>query len=337
MIRLNVDDETLLGVRVATSPLWEALSSLALLARYRTEVPYPYGTWSSTVRRALPVVFRRELLTWVAQLRTLRLPSFLVPVPASPSPGIREELATLRATPEEIVRRDLHALYPTDVPGPLLRLADGADGLARFADLLERYWDAAVAPYWRSTRNLLEEEILFRGRTLITEGPDAMLRGLGGRVQWERPHLTLPYQTDISSNLRGTHFYLVPVLFARGMRIFSQGPAGSAVSYQARGAAILDRQLGDGPPPRAEPQQGDRLAILVGRGRAAVMRALVAPTTTTAVAGSVGLAPSTVSQHLTALSAAGMVRRRRAGSRVLYELDREGLALLSHLDCETSH
>ncbi|SCF41628.1 DNA-binding transcriptional regulator, ArsR family [Micromonospora marina] len=337
MIRLTVDDETLLGVRVAISPLWEALSSLALLARYRSEVPYPYSTWASTVRRALPVGFRRELLTWIAQLRSLRLPSFLTPVPASASPTIREELATLRATPAETVRRELEALYPTDVPAPLLRLADGADGLTHLTDLLGRYWDTAMAPYWRSMRNVLEEEILFRGRTLVTEGSDAMLQSLGGRVKWERPDLTLPYQTDINSTLRGTQFYVVPVLFARGMRIFSQGAAGSAISYQARGAAVLDGQVGDSAPPEAEPQQGDRLAILVGRGRAAVMRALVAPTTTTAVAGSVGLAPSTVSQHLTALSAAGMVRRRRAGSRVLYELDREGLALLSHLDCEISH
>jgi DNA-binding transcriptional ArsR family regulator len=267
----------------------------------------------------------------------LQLPAFLTPVPTSGSTTIQEELAALRATPDETIYHELTALYPDGVPKPLSGLVDNRNLLDHLADLLQQFWDTAMASYWRGMRNVLEEEILFRGRTLVTEGSDAMLRGLGGRVHWERPLLTLPHQTDISCTLRGTQLYVVPVLFARGMRIFSQTPTASAISYQARGAAVLDRQMSDGAQPEVDVQQGDRLAILVGRGRAAVMRALVAPTTTTAVADSLGLAPSTVSQHLTALSAAGMVRRHRAGIRVLYELDREGMALLSHLDCEVSH
>jgi hypothetical protein len=97
----------------------------------------------------------------------------------------------------------------------------------------------------------------------------------------------------------------VPVLFARGMRIFWQDRDNVvAISYQARGAAVLDERHGTGPPPRARSGGDDRLAILLGRGRAAVMRTLVVPTTTTAVADRVRLAPSTVSQHLSALAAA---------------------------------
>jgi DNA-binding transcriptional ArsR family regulator len=62
-----------------------------------------------------------------------------------------------------------------------------------------------------------------------------------------------------------------------------------------------------------------------------VLRALTVPATTTALATTLGLAPSTVSEHLSGLQAAGVVYRRRAGRRVLYELEPAGLALVNLL------
>src|SRR5690606_30268172 len=75
----------------------------------------------------------------------------------------------------------------------------------------------------------------------------------------------------------------------------------------------------------------DRLVILVGRGRAGVLRALHRPATTAALATELGLAPSTVSEHLTSLTAAGVVHRRRLGRRVLYGLEPAGVALVTLL------
>jgi len=49
------------------------------------------------------------------------------------------------------------------------------------------------------------------------------------------------------------------------------------------------------------------------------------------VAASLGMAKSTVSQHLTVLSASGLVWKQRLGGRVLYQLDRGGVALLERL------
>ncbi|MFH9726838.1 helix-turn-helix domain-containing protein [Streptomyces sp. NPDC017254] len=115
------------------------------------------------------------------------------------------------------------------------------------------------------------------------------------------------------------------------------------MSYQAEGAAVLAAETPSGGPAggrtggraggRAdESARGDRLEILLGRSRAGVVRALLAPTTTSDLAATLGLAPSTVSEHLTSLVAAGVVRRRRAGVRVLYELDGAGVVLLRQLD-----
>ncbi|MDY7087379.1 MAG: helix-turn-helix domain-containing protein [Actinomycetota bacterium] len=46
------------------------------------------------------------------------------------------------------------------------------------------------------------------------------------------------------------------------------------------------------------------------------------------LATALGLAPSTVSEHLAGLLAAGVVHRRRAGRRVLYGLEPAGTALV---------
>ncbi len=57
-------------------------------------------------------------------------------------------------------------------------------------------------------------------------------------------------------------------------------------------------------------------------------QALTVPATTSALSAALGLAPSTVSEHLSALLAAGVVHRRRAGRRVLYGLEPAGTALV---------
>lgn len=310
MIRLALDQMTTNSIRIAVSPLWESLSSLALLARYRGEVPFPYTNWARYARSALPEVMRTELLQLTRALHPAWLPSFLVPVPASPGVEITAELAALSAQGSVNDER-----------------------LVRFVALAKEYWNAALAPYWASMHNVLEEEILLRGHKLATEGADAMLADLGGRVRWERPVLYAPYQVDLDHKLNNAQLFLVPVLFARGMRILSAPRDNvAAMSYQARGAAVLAEHASAVPLRNTAPGGCDRLATLVGRGRAAVMRAVIAPTTTTAVANAIGLAPSTVSQHLSALSLAGVVRRKRVGYRVLYELDHIGVTLLKHVD-----
>jgi DNA-binding transcriptional ArsR family regulator len=117
---------------------------------------------------------------------------------------------------------------------------------------------------------------------------------------------------------------LVPLIFSRGaLSCSTDHPSVVMVTYQARGAALL----ASAPRPSAE----DRLAILIGRGRASVLRALSVPSTTTGLATALGLAPSTISEHLTGLQAAGVVHRRRAGRRVLYGLEPAGIALVKLL------
>ncbi|MGW8642535.1 ArsR/SmtB family transcription factor [Micromonospora chalcea] len=67
---------------------------------------------------------------------------------------------------------------------------------------------------------------------------------------------------------------------------------------------------------------------MVGGGRAALLNLLDAATTTTDLARLTGLSAGNVSQHLSALHAAGLVTRSRAGRHVLYRNTEVGAALL---------
>jgi DNA-binding transcriptional ArsR family regulator len=197
----------------------------------------------------------------------------------------------------------------------------------RILEFIEQYWDWAIAPHWTSIRSSLEEEILFRGRTLAVGGPEAMLSELGGGVSWNRPILTAPYHRDLDHAVSNSKLLLVPTVFFGGMRVFVKSDSVIAMSYQVRTTALFHGSTVR----KTCHEPADRLAIMIGSRRAQVMRALVMPKTTTAVAESLGLAKSTVSQHLAVLTEAGVVWRQRLGGQVFYQLDREGFLLLEHL------
>ncbi|MFF8510913.1 ArsR family transcriptional regulator [Streptomyces sp. NPDC015492] len=330
------------ALRIADSRLWEAFGSIGLLSAHRGLVPWPYTNWGRAARRSL----LRSAVTlpgWLVHLFRAgggTLPSFLLPVPSSArQPDLADEIALLRAVSPARVREELERWFPQGVPAEVRPLY--ADPAARIADLcafLPRYARAALAPYEASLRTVTDDDILLRARVLATQGPDRLLGTLDGGISRRgdvlRLHAGPPgriaARTDVS------RIVLVPLVFGRGASLLGFAPHGvTAVSYQAEGAAVLacetrpGRRAGAG---ADEPARGDRLEILLGRSRAGVVRGLVAPTTTSDLAALLGLAPSTVSEHLTSLVAAGVVRRRRAGVRVLYELDASGVALLRHLD-----
>ncbi|MET0426475.1 MAG: ArsR family transcriptional regulator [Actinoplanes sp.] len=328
MIRIEIDEPTLARTRIAISPMAEVACSLFLLERNPVSIPWPYQGWARRTREIL----RSDPATAPVQLY-LRLPSvspdFLTPLPLSPMPTITEQLDQLRATPAEIIEAEFAKHYPDGDVLPILRpfRDDRAGALNRLADGVAAYWDAAMAPYWPAMRAALDEEVLLRARALAGDGPDALLARLHKRIIWERPVLTLVKPLDQSFEAVDQRLLLVPLIFSRGALMCSgDQPDVIMVTYQSRGAAVL----ADEPAP---PVAGtdDRLAILVGRGRATVLRALTTPATTTGLSTALGLAPSTVSEHLSGLLAAGVVHRRRAGRRVLYGLEPAGIALVKLL------
>lgn len=300
MIRLTVDDTSLSTIRLAFSPLWETIGSLGILARYRGVAPSPYTHWARRVWDQLPPDLVQGLVEPVRHRDRQLFPPGFVPVPDSSRTSMPTELSHVRGR------------------------SPGTPGMDRLIELLEKYWDQAVAPYWHSIRSSLEEEILLRGRTLATEGAEHMLTELGGRVAWSYPVLTAPYHRDLDVPVRRSKLLLVPTVFAGGIRLFLQEHGVVAMSYQARATGYFHVLTAREPAPETE----DSLSLLLGKGRAQVVRALDGPKTTTSIAETLGMAKSTVSQHLAVLNSTGIVWKQRLGGRVFYQLDQDGLALL---------
>jgi DNA-binding transcriptional ArsR family regulator len=97
-------------------------------------------------------------------------------------------------------------------------------------------------------------------------------------------------------------------------------PDTTVIAFAVRGAADLwDERMRD---PDAD------LATLLGMTRARIALALDLPATTSGLAADLRLAPSTVSRHLTALAATGLVDCTRRGPLVYYRLTERGCALL---------
>ena len=144
---------------------------------------------------------------------------------------------------------------------------------------------------------------------------------------WSRPTLTAPYHHDLELSVTQSQLLLVPTAFAGGLRLFRRREGAVAMAYQARATGYFqvlnEYDLSE--------EVDGRLVQLLGRGRAQVVRALESPQTTTSLAVALGLAKSTVSQHLTVLTDSGIAWKQRVGGRVFYELDDVDRALLNRL------
>ncbi|GIH15861.1 ArsR/SmtB family transcription factor [Rugosimonospora africana] len=327
MIHVELDEQTVARTRIAISPLWETVCSLHLLARSPGTVPWPYTAWARHARTVLSTVDAVQPVRILLGDCGRSSPDFFSPVPPSATPSLEEELAALVAVDSDTIDAQVAKHYGDDVPDAIAEFRDRpGPALRRFADGIAAYWDAAIADRWPAMRSSLDEEVLLRARALAADGPDALLSDLHERVRWQPPVLTLVKPKDFRITAQNMRLVLIPLIFSQGALMCStDDPAVVAVSYQARGATAL----ADGP---ASVSPGaDRLTVLLGRGRAAVLNGLAEPSTTAGLATRLGLAPSTVSEHLAGLLAAGVVHRRRIGRHVLYELEPAGVALVSLL------
>ena len=193
----------------------------------------------------------------------------------------------------------------------------------RLADALQVYWETAIADDWPQLRAVLEGEMLGRARALALSGPGAVLEELHPSVRWRQPVIELFKDKEYEMRLEGRVLVLIPLVFSSVLVGESHDERAVALGYQARGTAAL-----------WAPQEASfdgRLELLLGHGRAAVLRALEQPATTTEPARRLSYAPSTVSAHLDVLARAGLVERHRVRRSVFYGLNDTGRAFVALL------
>ncbi|MBT0773993.1 helix-turn-helix domain-containing protein [Kineosporia sp. J2-2] len=335
MIRIHLDEITRARTRITISPLLEMIRSLELLHRHPVAVPWPYTDWADRAREVLRTQPGTAPLRLYGDLygkdHGRPTPDVFTPLPEQALPDLETELGLLRRTEPAVMREQFGKHYPEGIPAFLqVYEREPEAAFARLADAFATYWQLAVEPYWPAMRTALDEEVLRRARALATEGADALLLDLHGPQVWQAPVLSFPRHRKESTLVAvDQRLLLIPLIFAGNTSMVSTDhPHIQSISYQAPGQALLAAR-----PPSSSPP--DRLTVLLGPARSAVLLALRRPSSTTGLAQELKLAPSTVSEHLAGLLAAGLVRRRRSGRRVLYELEPAGAALLSLLGSPT--
>jgi DNA-binding transcriptional ArsR family regulator len=237
---------------------------------------------------------------------------FLTLAPTAPGPTFAEELAAVAGRTDEQIRADLR--------GTGLPLDDvlSADGLTReVVYLLDWVWTHTVRPEWPAREQRLRADVVARTARLSAEGWEGVFPDLAGAMQWlgdgrlrvnDYPAPPLPLD-------RAEQLVFVPAHCVRGWVVWDQ-PTRFGMVYPARGV-LAGTAL---PAP-------DGLDRLIGPNRAAILRLLSTPVSTSHLAALTGLSLGSVGDHLRVLLEAGIVVKRRSGREVLYWRTPLGAAL----------
>ena len=300
-------------VRFAESPIWETMSALrVLLEPHRRRYHLP---WLDSVR---PELDRLDLWPLLAlSPRNGWTPDFLSPAPAGPATDIADQLAQVRATPPrqvaQEVRRSLTERSGDPAAEAAWRLLD--DPVATrtvLADLLEQCWRLLIAPHWPRLRDLLQADVRYRTQMLGDYGLERVLADLHPRARWTGRAIVVDRAGAERHRLAGAGLLLMPSVFVwPSLAAVVDPPARPALVYPARGIAELWQPT--------HTRHSAALASLLGRTRAALLESLAEPASTDTLARRHGLAPSTVSEHLTVLRNARLITRRRHRHAVIYQ------------------
>ena len=321
--RLHFGEDDFLRCRFAVSPLWETQEVVRMLKR-----PERQGYHAHWLRRMGRVAAGLDLTAlWLLMPRRGHCPDWLCPPPIGPAATFEEEIAAVRASDPEAARADT-AMSLADTPGaldsPRARkwLKDPVRMVEELSDAMEEAWRALIAPDWPRLRTLLEADVTFHSRRLAEVGLGGLLPEINRRFGWQAGTLTVEFKGRHERRLGGQGLVLMPSVFIWPDVVSTFDPPWQpTLAYPARGIGGLWAERADRTP--------DVLVRLLGRRRAAVLAALDEPATTSALAHRLGLAPSSVSAHLTLLRDAGLLTARRYGHQVLYERTPLGIALVS--------
>lgn len=176
------------------------------------------------------------------------------------------------------------------------------------ADAIAAYrtgFDAFVQPM----RALAEADLAHRGAVLGRDGLAGLFGSLHPAVRWRAPVLEIGHRDKREIVLGGRTLCLVPAVFLwRGPQVLAESSI-VFLTYPVQGA------LGFG-----GAADGDPLEELLGRTRAAVLRAVRRGRSTGELAELLGISPASVSYQTAVLRRAGLIGTRRVGRAVCHQL-----------------
>ncbi|MBE1874141.1 ArsR/SmtB family transcription factor, partial [Myceligenerans pegani] len=321
MLRIHFTADDLGRVRLAAGadPLWETRLS-ARVVNDPEGARGALGQWRSEVVRDLP----RQALPYL-HLTPSRgySPDFLVP--ETGSVDLASGIQAVLGTPAGRMAAELARL---DVASPLSGwvhyLASGAPrALQGLRATITAYHRHAVAPVWDRVWSAVEADRAAHAHGLVTEGARDTLAALHPRITWSGHTLRIDDgRHDRDIHLAGRGLRLVPSYFCGDVPVTFEDPGLTPalvlpVVHSPYEAASRDESA------------GAALALLLGRTRAAALRALATPVTTGALARRTSASPASASQHAAVLRQAGLVVSRRDGRYVVHTLTTLGARLLA--------
>lgn len=235
--------------------------------------------------------------------------------PAVGGVDIDDELAVVASMPDAAVCAEMQRTTQRPLP-PELRSAPVTEAVV---GLLRWVWTRTLATDWQRRERILQADIVARTSRLASHGWAAVLRDLGRDRQWVGDGQLRINQYDLPTRYLATdaQLHFVPVLSTRAWVAWNE-PHSYAIYYPVAGRlANTDAGLSRG------------LGLLIGSNRAALLRLLDQPTSTTTLATVLRLPIGSVGNHLKVLLQAGVVMRRRSGRTVLYWRTPLGDALIA--------
>ena len=315
MIVVDVDSSSLARLRLTPSPAQELVSWLRLTASGRR---HPlYGDPGAAARSAL--LDRDVRLTAHVLASDGYVPDLLTPKPPAESARtLDDQLAMVAETPaEEVVSQcDAHRPRGRRLPGKVRSVAESGEFARRAARGMRVFWRMAVAEGWTALSTALEADIDRRSRELARTGSGHLLNSLHPSLRWRGDRIEVHKPYEVHSRLNDVDLVLAPsVLGWPSLAVQLIDPADSVICYPAGQS---------GRPAKPHPLGSPGVRELIGPSRARLLRYLADPCSTSELSVRTGLAPATVSHHLSVLLRSGLLVRQRSGRTVLYRRNERG-------------
>jgi len=297
--------------RFALSPFAETLGAMKVL---RADHPDPWtARWHAHHHAAFRASldadpFAKGLVALISS--TKWLPGFATVPPAGGMlTALADELTHLPGVPDQVVRAELRDSLAHSWEQHDLGWLTGRGWGARVAELFDSVWRNHVAPDWPRRRALLERDVTYRAGLLAAYGWPRALERMSRHSAWVGADAIRFSHQAFPDRLVGEEGMLfVPVCLTRGTWLCEADTDRLALVYPARGVAA----------PSGPPGSDEALGRLIGIGRAAVLRELQRPATTSELAAHLGCSLGTIGGHLSVLRNADLVTGTRVGRRVVY-------------------